>query len=409
MLEFLLCASLTILPDYLLRRYLQGKRLGHEITLYSVWYELRWGIVTCLMLTILMITAIFYFHPSSTSVTIFFRTIPIVPEASGRVAEVHITGRSANVKQGELIFKLDSSRQEAAIETAKSKIAQIDADMVAARVDLQRADGQLTEARGGLQQAIDELQTKRELVKRSPNTVSARDIQKLEVSVATAEGTVQAATAARASVETKISALLPAARASAEASLAEAQVEFDRTFVRAGVAGRIEQFGLKVGDVVNPMMRAAGVLIPEKSGREVVQASFDQLEAQVIKVGMLTEVTCISKPWTIVPMVVVEVQDYIAAGQFGTGAQLLEGTNVTRPGTILAFLEPLYANGLEGITPGSSCAANAYTSNHDKLATAGFFEGLALHAVDAVGVVHAAILRSQALLLPIQNLVLGGH
>jgi len=32
MLELLLCSLLTIFPDYLYRRYRQGKRLGHEIT-----------------------------------------------------------------------------------------------------------------------------------------------------------------------------------------------------------------------------------------------------------------------------------------------------------------------------------------------------------------------------------------
>ena len=51
MLELFLCSLLTILPDYLYRRYRQGKRIGHEITLFSVWFELRWGIISCLMLT----------------------------------------------------------------------------------------------------------------------------------------------------------------------------------------------------------------------------------------------------------------------------------------------------------------------------------------------------------------------
>lgn len=44
MIEFLLCSLVTILPDYLFRRYRQGKRIGHEITFFTVWYELRWGI-----------------------------------------------------------------------------------------------------------------------------------------------------------------------------------------------------------------------------------------------------------------------------------------------------------------------------------------------------------------------------
>jgi hypothetical protein len=69
MLELALCSLLTILPDYLYRHYKQGKRLGHEITLYSVWFELRWGITACLMLTALLITIVFYNHPSTTSAT----------------------------------------------------------------------------------------------------------------------------------------------------------------------------------------------------------------------------------------------------------------------------------------------------------------------------------------------------
>src|SRR5438477_2538693 len=113
MLELLLCSMLTVFPDYLYRRLVQGKRLGKEITFFSVWFELRWGIVSCVVLTVSLITMIFYFHPSTSSVTVFFRTIPILPEGSGRVAEVRV-GISAPVKQGELIFRLDRARQEAA-------------------------------------------------------------------------------------------------------------------------------------------------------------------------------------------------------------------------------------------------------------------------------------------------------
>src|SRR5262249_43489022 len=90
MLEMLLCSMLTILPDYLFRRYVQGKRLGKDITLYSMWFELRWGITSCVILTVSLITVIFYNHPSTTSVTLFFRTVPILPETNGRVAEIYV-------------------------------------------------------------------------------------------------------------------------------------------------------------------------------------------------------------------------------------------------------------------------------------------------------------------------------
>ncbi|MBZ9657409.1 HlyD family secretion protein, partial [Phyllobacterium sp. 2063] len=60
MLELLLCSMFTVLPDFLYRRFGQGKRIGHEINLYTVWYELRWGITACLLLTVSLITMIFY-------------------------------------------------------------------------------------------------------------------------------------------------------------------------------------------------------------------------------------------------------------------------------------------------------------------------------------------------------------
>jgi len=410
MLELLLCSLLTIFPDYLYRRYRQGKRIGHEITLYSVWFELRFGIIACLMLTVSLITMIFYYHPSTSSATLFYRTIPIVPEITGRVAEVDLDV-SAPVKKGDVLFRLDSAKQEASLLTAKRKIAEIDAAMLAAQADILKAEGQLQEAKGSLQQATDELDTKRELQKRNPGIVPQRDIEKLEVAAAGRQGSLDAATASKQSATTRLSALLPAEKASAEAALAEAQVDLDKTVIRAGVDGRVEQFALKPGDIVNPMIRSAGVLIPEAAGRRTLMAGFGQIEAQVMKVGMVAEATCISKPWTIIPMVITSVQDYIAAGQFRGGEQLVEAQQVLRPGTILVFMEPIYQGGLEGVTPGSSCVANAYTSNHELISSGkiGSFKSFGLHVVDAVGLVHAMLLRIQALLLPVKNLVLSGH
>lgn len=410
MLELLLCSLLTIFPDYLYRRYAQGKRLGREITLYSVWFELRWGITACLMLTVGLITLIFYFHPSTSTATLFYRTVPIISEATGRVAEVH-ADFSAPVKQGEILFKLDSTRQEAAVETARRKIAEVDAALVAAQADVVKADGQIQEAKSALQQASDDLDVKRELQRRNPGIVPQRDIEKLEVLAAGRQGSLDAANAAKQSAMARLTSLLPAEKASAEAALAQAQVDLDKTVIRAGVAGRVEQFSLRPGDIVSPIMRPAGILIPEGAGQRTLSAGFSQIEAQVMKVGMIAEATCISKPWSIIPMVVTSVQNYIAAGQFRGGEQLVEAQQVLRPGSILVFLEPLYKGGLEGVTPGSSCIVNAYTSNHDLIEAkdTGTLRRFALHAVDAVGIVHAMLLRIQALVLPVRTLVISGH
>jgi hypothetical protein len=66
---------------------------------------------------------------------------------------------------------------------------------------------------------------------------------------------------------------------------------------------------------------------------------------------------------------------------------------------------------LDGVLPGSSCIANADTSNHDLIASndIGSVKKVILHAVDTVGIVHAMILHIEALVLPIQILVFTGH
>jgi hypothetical protein len=74
-------------------------------------------------------------------------------------------------------------------------------------------------------------------------------------------------------------------------------------------------------------------------------------------------------------------------------------------------MRPLYEGGLDGIPPGSHCIANVYTSNHELLddPNIGMGKWLFYHVIDTVGLVHAMILRVQALFLPVQVLVFAGH
>ena len=405
MLELLLCSFFTVFPDYLIRRFVQGKRIGREITIYSVWYELRYGITACLMLTVSLIAMIFYFHPSTTNVVSLFRAVPIVPETNGRVAEIYVTP-SGQVTKGSPIFRLDSAKQEAALELARRNMAELDARMISAQAEIAAAQGQVQQAKGAYEAAVDELRTKQSIAQ----VVARRAIEKAEKLVEVQLGALNAAIANKDAAEKKRSTLIPSEKASAEAARHQAEVELAKTVVRAGVDGRVEQFVLRVGDIVNPLMRPAGLLIPSGVGERLI-AGFGQIEAQVIKPGMIAEVTCVSKPLTIVPMVVTSVQDFIAAGQVKSSEQLIDVQQVMRPGTLTVFLEPLYKGGLEDITAGSSCIANAYTNNHDLIAKGdvGFWRRLWLHVIDTISIVHAMILRLQALVLPIKVLIVVGH
>ena len=307
MIELFLCSIVTIFPDFLIRRFVQGKKLGREITIYSVWFELRYGITACLVLTVCLFTLILYFHPSTSSAVSFYRTVPVLPEGGGRVDEVYV-GLRDNVKAGQPIFKLDSSEQEAAVQTAEKRQAEVDAAIELAKTELVVSDARIQEAQSAYQQAMDELNTKTELQRRNSPSVAQREIEKLQNLVAGREAAVAAAIASKETITAQISTVLPAQKESAAAALHQAKVELDKTTVRAGIDGIIEQFTLRKGDVVNPMLRPAGVLVPADAGRWGLIAGFNQIEAQVMKAGMVAEVTCISKPMTIIPMIVTSVQ-----------------------------------------------------------------------------------------------------
>lgn len=411
MLEVILCSLITILPDFLVRRYVQGKRLGREITFFSVWYELRFGITACFILTVALITVVFYFHPSTSAVTVQFRTVPIIADTNGRVTEVY-RKVSDTVAAGDPIFRIDTSRQEATAETQRRRIAETDAAMTVAAADVAVAEGKVAEAEAGLRLVQDELRTKQDLSRSGSGAVRARDIETLQVSETQASGGVAAAKATLAAAEQRRDTLLPAQKATAEAALREAEIEIEKATVRAGVAGRVEQFTLRPGDIVSSVLRSAGVLIPENAGRQSIQAGFGQIAAPVIEVGMIGEVSCDTTPWTVIPAVVSDKQQYIASGQFGGGERLVDVTDVKRDGTVLVYLEPLYKGGFEKIVPGSQCMANLYSNHHDEIADPAtpWLTGIALHGVDALGLVHAMLLRIQVALMPFRTLVFsGGH
>ncbi|MEM9575489.1 MAG: biotin/lipoyl-binding protein [Pseudomonadota bacterium] len=410
MIELFLCSLVTILPDYLFRHYAQGKRFGDHINFFTVWYELRWGITLCLMMTVSLITIVFYYHPSTSSTISAFRTVTILSEGAGRVEEVYVSNNQS-VEAGDPLFKLDSSRQLAALEAAERKIEEVEAALAVAQTDRAAATAAVDQAEAALLQVREDLDRRLTLQTRGSTVVSERDVEVLENELDVRQGALDAARAGVAAVDANLTVLLPAQRATAEAALEQARVELEKMTVYAGTSGRVEQFALQVGDIVNPILRPAGILVPEGSGHARFQAGFPQISAQVVKKGGVAEIMCISKPFTIVPMVIVEVQDVIAAGQIRPTDSLVDAQPQNTPGTIVAFLEPIYPGQTDDIPPGSRCTANAYTSNHERLQDPDLGAGhrIFLHVVDTVGLIHAAGLRLRSLLMPFQMLVFTGH
>ncbi|SLN26043.1 Inner membrane protein YibH [Falsiruegeria litorea R37] len=406
MLELIFSALITIVPDYLYRHYKQGKRWGHEITLFNVWYELRWGLTACAILAVTLITVIFYFHPSTHNVSAAFRTVTVLSDRAGRVAEVYVQNND-QLKAGDPIFRLDTTRQEAAAETARRRIDEIDAALGLMTTEIAAAEARLSSATADLNQARDDLDRRQSLAERNNSTVSEQELERLQTAVSRAESQQAAATAALDGAKLRQTILLPAQRETARATLQEAENEIAKSTVFAEVDGTVKQFLLKPGDIVNPILRPAGVLVPDVTGQGRFIAAFGQISASVVKPGMLVEITCPAKPLTIIPMVVGDVQNAIAAGQFRPGDALLDQQDRVRPGTVTVFLAPIFPAHLQDIPPGSACVGVAYTSRAKEI-EAGEIKGFSAfiaRLVDGMGIANAIVLRAQAIVLPVKALV----
>ena len=96
----------------------------------------------------------------------------------------------------------------------------------------------------------------------------------MKASVDGRAGNLAAAQAQFEAISTRIDTLLPAQRDSAAAALAQAETEIAKATVFAGTNGTVKQFKLQVGDVVNPILRPAGILVPDGSGVGRFQAGF---------------------------------------------------------------------------------------------------------------------------------------
>lgn len=409
MLEVLFAALITILPDYLYRRHRQGKRLGHEITLFNVWYELRWGLTACAILAISLITVIFHFHPTSKTVSAAFRTVTVLSERAGRVAEVYVDN-NARVTAGAPVFRLDTSRQEASAETARRRLEEIRAAMALGASDIAAAEAGLAAAEAALRQARDDLARRQEIADRNSTVVSEQELERLQTAVEQAQGQRDASDAALRGVRTRLDEVLPAQERSALAVLNEAETEIALSTVHAEVDGTLTQFLLKPGDIVNPILRPAGILVPDVTGRGNLVAAFSQISSSVLREGMLVEITCAAKPLKVIPMRIDRVQRAIASGQFRPGDALVDLQDRRRPGSISAFLAPVFPGHIDDLPPGSTCVGVAYSNRSEDIERgeiAGFRAFIA-RLVDGMGIANAIVLRAQAIVLPVRALVFSG-
>jgi HlyD family secretion protein len=190
-------------------------------------------------------------------------------EQGGRVAELAVE-EGDRVKEGDPIFTLESSEQEAAVAAAKARVAEAEARLADARADIQRPDeikvleAALAQAKALEAQSNNNLDRARALFDKGWTTSAQFDDavaqhDRNQAAVAEAEKRITAAKLPGRSD------MIEAAAANVEAarySLAEAEKGLAKRKVMAPSAGTVEEVYFRPGEVVKAGQAVVALLPP---------------------------------------------------------------------------------------------------------------------------------------------------
>ena len=394
MLELLITSFPVII------RYFQLKRRGEAM---SVW-NMRTAVFLWGIMAFMLFLVIFYFHPKSYSGLLPFRTVSVVAQTNGPVTEVSIRN-GQRVSSGDLLFRIESSAQQAALTQALAELNKLVAEEAKAADSLKVAKAQIVEARASAEKIGVDLENAQRLFERNAGTQDS--VRELEAAFAIAEAGLSAAEAQADLAQVELSQAIPARRAAAEAAVDSARVSLEQTEVRSFTDGIVTQLAMSVGSPASKLILSpAMVIIPDRPSDLPLRftAGFSQVARATLYEGMPAEIACdsnigLSFRDTVLPAKVVSIQPAIAAGQVVPGGRLLEPENRIARGSILVYFELEHPEQEARMLDGSGCIVQTYNAN---------LPGVAGHIVAATGVIKAVGLRLKVWGALIAGVGLGG-
>ena len=381
-------------------RYFQLKRRGEAMTVWNM----RTSVFLWAIMAFMLFLVIFYFHPKSYSGLLPFRTISVVAQTSGPVTELDVRN-GQRVSAGDLLFKIESSTQEAALTQAQAELAKLDADETKAADNLKVAQAGTVEADASLEKLRVDLENARQLLERKVGTEDA--VRELFSAVTVAEAGLAAAEARVDLAQSDLNQAIPARRKAAEAAVESARVALEQTEVRSFTDGVVTQLAMSVGSPASKLILSpAMVIIPNRPADLPLRitAGFTQIARSTLYVGMPAEIACdsnigLSFRDAVLPAKVIAIQPAIATGQVVPGGRLLEPEKGIARGSLLAYLELVHPEQEAVMLDGSGCIVQTYTSN---------LHGVTGHIIAATGVVKAVGLRLKVWGALIAGVGLGG-
>lgn len=237
---------------------------------------------------------------SATGTVQAVKTVQVGSQASGTVAWLGVDFNS-EVKQGQVIARLDSSTFEAQIENARASVANAQAAVQAATTEIANQDANVLAAKANADVARvqgNDAVAVANRYKDLQNVVPGRDIESAQAQASVAAGRVAQATAQVAQAEASRQtsrARLEQARAQlaqATAQLDQAQVNLAHTVITSPIDGVVVSRSVDVGQTVAASLQAPTLFtIANDLTKMQVLASIDEADVGQVREGIKANFT----------------------------------------------------------------------------------------------------------------------
>ncbi len=299
-------------------------------------------------LTILILT-LNIVAPSSHDIRVVNYVIPINPPVRGLVTEVPIEPNRP-IKKGDVLFQIDPTPYQIAVQGFEAQILQLQAQLVTARANSRNYAEQLKSATGQKQAIQSQLALARMRLQQFQELAESGagnkfDYEQAKAEVSNLKGQLASSLASEAQAREKLAALTPdgeqddvasvkAQIASAEAQLADANWQLGQTTYRAPANGTVVALTLRPGTMAVPLPMVPAMNFIEDE--QWLLAIYAQNEVRKIKPGQEAEVAFKMYPGRIVKCTVDSIMWATAQGQLPIGNMNTAGGVAPIPPSSLA-------------------------------------------------------------------------
>lgn len=287
--------------------------------------------------------------PSSHDVRVVNYVVPINPPVRGLVTEVPIEPNRP-IKRGDVLFKVDPTPYEIAVQNCQAQIAQLKVQLVTAEATSRNLQEQLKSAAGQKEALESKLKLSRMRLQQFKELAESGagnrfDYEQAQADVQNLEGQLASAVATEAQVREKLAAKTPegdqdevanvkAQIARAEAQLANAEWELSQTTYHAPADGIVVALTLRPGAMAVPLPMTPAMNFVEDE--QWVLAIYHQNEVRKIQPGQEAEVAFKMYPGRVVKCKVDSIMWATAQGQLPIGTMNVAGGVAPVPPNCLA-------------------------------------------------------------------------